>query len=107
MAALQLSNTDRSRREKLVGMLGSAFEGERLKALSMLQQMADAYKVPIYELLLGDGSGGGRLKFRPTAAQRAEQAAREAHRTRPGEASCGRSRNSHRDGGTASQKRSS
>jgi hypothetical protein len=80
VAALQLSNTDRSRRKKLVGMLGSAFEGERLKALR-LQQMADAYKVPIYESLLGDGSGGGGSSF---DRQRAEQAAREAHRIRPG-----------------------
>ena len=33
MAALRLSDTDRSRREKLVGMLGSSFDGERLNAL--------------------------------------------------------------------------
>ena len=82
MAALQLSNTDRSRRKKLVGMLGSGFEGEQLKALSMLQQMADAYKVPIHELLLGDGSSGAGSSF---DRQQADQAAREAHRIRPGE----------------------
>jgi hypothetical protein len=82
VAALQLSNTDRSRREKLVGMPGAAFEEERLNALSMLEQMAGAYRVPIHELLLGDGSGGAGSSF---DRQRAEQAAREARRTRPGE----------------------
>jgi hypothetical protein len=103
VAALQLSNTDRSRREKLVGMPGSAFEGERLNALSMLEQMAGAYKVPIHELLLGDGSGGAGSSF---DRQRAEQAAREARRTRPGE-QLRTQRNSQGNGGTASQKRSS
>ena len=42
--------------EKFVGMLGSAFEAERLNALAMLQNMADDYKVPIHEFLL-DSAG--------------------------------------------------
>ena len=46
MAALRLSETDRSRRDKLVGMLGSAFDGERLNALAMLQKMADTLQGP-------------------------------------------------------------
>jgi hypothetical protein len=78
VAALQLSQTDRSRREKLVGMLGSAFEGERLNALSMLQRMADADRVPIHELLLGDGSGGAGSSFERQRAEQAERRAREA-----------------------------
>ena len=46
MAALRLSDTDRSRRAKLVGMLGSAFDGERLNALTMLQKMARRLQSP-------------------------------------------------------------
>ena len=103
MAALRLSNTDRSRREKLVGMLGSSFDGERLNAL-MLQKMADAYKVPIHELLLANGSGGTGSSF---DRQRAEQAAREAHRSVPAKPSADAAPNSLRTGGTASQKRRS
>jgi hypothetical protein len=99
VAALRLSGSDRSRRDKLVGMLGSSFDGERLNALTMLQRMADNYKIPIHELLLGGENGGTGSSFdRQRAeqaerkaheadlrAQRAEQAAREAHRTHSGE----------------------
>ena len=49
MAALRLSNTDRTRLERLVGMLGSSFDGERLNAL----------KTPIHELLLANGTESG------------------------------------------------
>ena len=82
MAALRLSDADRSRRDKLVGMLGSAFDGERLNALSMLQRMADNYKVPIHELLLANGSNGAESSF---DWLRAERAAREAQHARPAE----------------------
>jgi hypothetical protein len=58
VAALQISDGDRSRRDKLVGILGSSFDGERLNALGLLQRMADNYKVPIHELLLANGSSG-------------------------------------------------
>ena len=58
MAALRLSDNDRNRRDKLVGMLGSAFDGERLNALGLLQRMADAYRIPIHELLLDSGGTG-------------------------------------------------
>jgi hypothetical protein len=77
VAALQLSSTDRSRREKLVGMLGSAFDGERLNALAMLQKMADAYKIPIHTFLLAD-SGGTDSNFDRQRAEQAERKAREA-----------------------------
>jgi hypothetical protein len=87
VAALQLSNTDRSRRKKLVGMLGSAFEGERLKALR-LQQMADAYKVPNLRIVARRRERRGRLKFRPTAG-RTSSPGSAPHSSR--EASCGRS----------------
>ena len=99
MAALQLSNTDRTRLEKLVGMLGSSFDGERLNALNMIQRMADAHSTPIHELLLAAGSGGTgssfdrqraeqaerRAREADLRAQRAEQAARETQHTGPAE----------------------
>jgi hypothetical protein len=101
-----LSIADRNRLEKIIGMLGSAFEPERLVALSKIQNIADEYKVPIHELLLGaSGVGQGssydrhqaaeaerrahvaerRAREAELRAQRAEQAAREAKNTRPAE----------------------
>jgi hypothetical protein len=100
LAALRLSQTDHSRRQKLVGMLGSAYDGERLNALSMLQKMADAYKIPIHELLLDSGWTGAvgssfdrqraeqaerRAHEAELPARRAEQAARDAQFDRPAE----------------------
>jgi hypothetical protein len=76
VAALQLSDADRSRRDKLVGMVGSQFDGERLNALGMLQRMAGNYKVPIHGLLLGEGGGSD---FDRQRAERAERAANEAN----------------------------
>ena len=50
---------DRGRLEKLVGMLGSQYDGERANAAAMLQKMADADKVTILELLSRTLGGGG------------------------------------------------
>ena len=75
MPALRLSNTDRTRLEKLVGMLGSSFDGERLNALDMIQRMADAYRTPIQELLLPNGT---ESSFDRQRAEQAERRAREA-----------------------------
>jgi hypothetical protein len=79
-------------------MLGSTFDGERLNALSMLQRMADTYKVPIHEFILtrsgGTESSFDRLRAEVDEreareanmrAQRAQQAAREAQHARPAE----------------------
>ena len=55
-----LSIADRSRLEKIIGMLGSAFEPERLVALSKIQKIADEYRIPIHELLLGAGNRAGQ-----------------------------------------------
>jgi hypothetical protein len=81
-------------------MLGSHFDEERLNALSMLQRMADSYKVPIHELLLGtNGSeatgsdcdrqraerAGRETREANLRAARAEQAAREVQSTHPAE----------------------
>ena len=62
--AAPLSIADRNRLEKIVGMLSSSFEPERLVALSKIQSIADEYKVPIHELLLGAGNGAGREQLR-------------------------------------------
>jgi hypothetical protein len=78
MGALRLSNTDRTRLEKLVGMLGSSFDGERLNALDMIQRMADAHKAPIHELLRANGGGGTDSSFDRQRAEQAERRAREA-----------------------------
>jgi hypothetical protein len=79
VTALRLSQTDHVRRQKLVGMLGSGFDGERLNALSMLQKMADAYKIPIHELLLDSGGTvAASSSFDRQRAEQAERAAREA-----------------------------
>ena len=77
MTAL-LSSADRSRRDKLIGMLGSAFPGERSNALDMLHRMASAYKVRIDELILADGSGRIGLSFDRHRVEQAEREAREA-----------------------------
>jgi hypothetical protein len=78
VAALQISDSDRSRRDKLVGMLGSSFDGERLNALAMLQKMADTHKVPIHELLLGAENDTAGSVFDRQRAEQAERRAREA-----------------------------
>jgi len=79
VAALWLSGADRSRRNKLVGMLGSSFDGERLNALGLLQRMADNYKVPSHELLLADGNSEIGPSFDRLRAERAEREARDAN----------------------------
>jgi hypothetical protein len=93
MTALRLSDADRSRRDKLVGMLGSSFDGERSNALAMLQRMANSYRIPIHELLLSGNnrteSSFDRLRAEREAceanlrAERAEQAGREAQPAHP------------------------
>lgn len=79
MAALRLSNTDRTRRDKLVGMLGSSFDGERLNALELLQRMADSHKAPLHELILANESDEASSSFDRQRAERAEREAREAN----------------------------
>lgn len=50
--AVTLTPQEYERYRKLVGMLGSAHEGERNNALSFLTKMAEAKGVPVHELLL-------------------------------------------------------
>ena len=43
--------SEKTRLEKLLGMLGSSFDGERATAASMIQRMAEAKKLTINELI--------------------------------------------------------
>ena len=73
-----LSIADRNRLEKIIGMLSSSFEPERLVALSKIQKIADEYKMPIHELLLGAASAGQGTSYDRQRAEEAERRAREA-----------------------------
>jgi hypothetical protein len=64
---------DRGRVEKLVGMLGSSFDGERANAAGMLQKMADADKVSLLELLsrtLGSGASPPQIIYRDRVVEK-------------------------------------
>ncbi len=50
---------DKARVIKLLGMLGSAFDGERANATNILQRMAEARKVTLTELIEQAYSSGG------------------------------------------------
>jgi hypothetical protein len=78
--AAPLSIADRNQLEKIIGMLGSAFEPERLVALSKIQKIADEYKMPIHELLLGAGSVGHGSSYDRHQAEEAERRANVAER---------------------------
>jgi hypothetical protein len=78
--AAPLSTADRNRLEKIIGMLSSAFEPERLVALRKIQSIADEYRMPIHELILGAGNGAGQgsNNYDRMRAEQAERRAREA-----------------------------
>lgn len=42
---------DRDRLLKLIGMLGSSFEGERSNALTLISNIATKYKMPVHEAI--------------------------------------------------------
>jgi hypothetical protein len=48
---MTISQTDRERLVKLVGMLGSAHDGEKLAVVSFISKMAAAHKLTITELM--------------------------------------------------------
>lgn len=50
----ELSPSERTRLQKLVGMLASDFDGERANAARMITRFASERKVTIVELLMGD-----------------------------------------------------
>lgn len=47
---------DRERLEKLVGMLGSSFDGERTNAARAIAAMAERHKLTITELVFGNST---------------------------------------------------
>lgn len=59
--------SDRLRLEKLVGMLGSAFDGERANAARMIQQMAERERKTIIELIFGKQAPKGSRPDKPQA----------------------------------------
>lgn len=54
---------DKTRLSKLLGMLGSSFDGERANAARMIQTMAEKYKLTINELV--DRAHGAAAQSRP------------------------------------------
>jgi hypothetical protein len=64
-----LDLSDKTRLEKLLGMLGSSFDGERATAAAMIQRMAEAKKLTINELIaqahMPASSGGYRQQQKP------------------------------------------
>ncbi len=58
---------ERSRLEKLLGMLGSSFDGERANAARMISAMAERKKVTIPELVFGPGSSPRQDREQPRA----------------------------------------
>jgi hypothetical protein len=61
-------------------MLSSAFEPERLVAFRKIQSIADEYRMPIHELILGAGGGAGQSSnnYDRMRAEQAERRARDA-----------------------------
>jgi len=55
---------DKARVIKLLGMLGSAFDGERANATTILQRMAEARRVTLTELIEQAYSSGGSSQQR-------------------------------------------
>jgi hypothetical protein len=75
-----LSPADRTLLGKIIGMLSSAFEPERLVALRKIQNIADEYRMPIHELILGARGGAGQSSnnYDRMRAEQAERRARDA-----------------------------
>src|SRR4030095_10405276 len=51
---VSLTEAERARLKKLVGMLGSNMDGEKLAALNMIDKLAQSKGLKIHELLLGE-----------------------------------------------------
>jgi hypothetical protein len=59
--------SEKSRLEKLLGMLGSSFDGERANAARMIQAMAEKAGLTIAELIYG---ASGRKKKQPWSGEK-------------------------------------
>jgi hypothetical protein len=61
-----VDQAEKTRLEKLLGMLGSSFDGERATAAAMIQRMAEAKKLTINELIaLAHGPAGYQQQRAP------------------------------------------
>lgn len=60
-----ISDDDLKRRDKLLGMLSSDFDGERATASAMLAKMAAGYKMTIPELCQAQSGGARQQQARP------------------------------------------
>ena len=62
-----METSDRTRLEKLLGMLGSSFDGERANAARMIAAMAEAKKITINELIaLAHLPASGQQQTKPS-----------------------------------------
>lgn len=57
--------SEKARLEKLLGMLGSSFDGERANAARMIANMAEKKKLTITELIYGAPSARPRAEYAP------------------------------------------
>jgi len=57
---------EKARLEKLLGMLGSSFDGERANAARMIAAMAEKKKLTITELIYGSPSASSRPRAEPS-----------------------------------------
>jgi len=64
---------EKSRLEKLLGMLGSSFDGERANAARMIAAMAEKKKLTIVDLVYGAPSVRPRRSFTEPPRQRTRQ----------------------------------
>jgi hypothetical protein len=62
-----MDTSDRSRLEKLLGMLGSSFDGERANAARMIAAMAEKKGRTIVELIFGDAGPRASARATPEA----------------------------------------
>ena len=62
-----METSERTRLEKLLGMLGSSFDGERANAARMIAAMAEAKKITINELIaLAHLPASGQQQTKPS-----------------------------------------
>lgn len=65
--------SEKTRLEKLLGMLGSSFDGERATAAAMIQRMAEAKKLTINELIAQAHAPAGSASQERSGERRQQQ----------------------------------
>lgn len=74
----------RERLAKLLGMLGSDFDGERANAAAMIAKMAKDAKKTVAELVMGGGGGHPQIVYRDRIIYRDRIVEKIVFRDRPG-----------------------